>query len=161
MIDTSPPIVFRRKIEWMWGSAFLLVGLFFFALNIAMIMSGERSGWFGAVFFGLIPCVCFLRLLPNCAFLRVSHDGVELCEWFRSFKVHWDQIASVDYIAAPSGDTVEIVVAETDPDPQDDEEDRIPIPPVYGAMPVTLANLLNDWRRAVKNEASDVIPSDI
>ena len=41
-------------------------GSLFTTLGICMIVSGDRAGWLVAGFFGLIPCVCLLRLLGSC-----------------------------------------------------------------------------------------------
>ena len=147
LIDTSTPRVFRCKIEWIGGIAFFFGGSFFTAIGIWMIVSGEPGGWFVAGIFGLIPCICLLRLLPNCAFIRISQSGFEFRQSFRSVLFPWDQIESFDCCSLndPSRTFVELVLSDSAPDARE----RIPVPPVYGILPPILANLLNDWKQTI------------
>jgi len=160
MIDTSTPRTFRYKIEWFGGLIFFVGGSLFATIGVCMIRGGEMAGWFIAGFFGLIPCICLLRLLPGCAFLRVSRRGVELRESFRSVLFPWDEIESFNCIDSPRRNAVEMVVADPDPDPapdpSEDARERIDIPHVYGPLPLTLANLLNDWKLAMSITESSV-----
>jgi hypothetical protein len=147
VVDTTTPRMFRCKIEWIGGFAFFFGGSSFTAIGIWMIASGEPGGWLVAGFFGLIPCICLLRLLPNCAFIRVSQRGFEFRSSFRSVLFPWDDIESFDYCSLndPPQEFVELVLAESAPD----AGERIPVPPVYGIVPTILANLLNDWKRTI------------
>lgn len=147
VIDTSTPRKFGYKIAWIQGFTFFLCGSIFTAVGVWMIVSGEKGGWLVAGFFGLIPCICLLRLLPNCAFIRVSQKGFEFRSSFRSVLFPWDEIESFDYCSLndPLGEFVELVLADSAPD----AGERIPIPPVYGIVPTILANLLNDWKQAI------------
>ena len=147
VIDTSTPRVFRCKIEWIGGFAFFFGGSSFTAIGVWMIVSGEMGGWFVAGFFGLIPCICLLRLLPNCAFIRVSKCGFEFRQSFRSVQFPWEQIESFDCgsLNDPPYELVELVLSDSAPD----AGERIPVPPVYGILPTILANLLNDWKQTI------------
>lgn len=158
LIDTSTTRVFRCKIEWIGGVAFFVGGSIFTAGGVWMIVCGEMSGWLVAGFFGLIPCICLLRLLPNCAFIRVSRHGFEFRHSFRSVLFPWDQIESFDCrsLNDPPYEFVELVLTDSAPD----AGERIPVPPVYGIVPTILANLLNDWKQTITETGGHAQLSD-
>lgn len=152
MIDISQPVTFRYKKYWVGGIAFFLGGIGFATIGVCMILQGAWGGWFVTGFFGLIFCVFLLQLLPNYAYLRVSRDGLEFRESFHSVLIAWKDIESFEVVNySPNNDFVEVVLSQSAMDPGD----RFPIHSVYGALPLTLANVLTDWLMAVRR-ASEI-----
>jgi hypothetical protein len=146
-IDTLISRTFRHKIFWPGGIAFLVSGLLFTACGVWMIVRGEQAGWLVAGFFGLIPCICVLRLLPSCAYIRISQHGIEYRSSFRSVLFPWSDIESFSFNTSgnPTNDFVEVVLTES----AADAGARIPLPPLCGIMPAILLTLLTDWKRTL------------
>jgi hypothetical protein len=133
---------------WKTEIVLLLGGELSTAAGVSMISSGATGGWLVACFFGLMSCTGLLVLLPNSAFIRVSKEGFEFRNSFRSVLFPWDEIESFNHCSLddPRHEFVELLLSDSAPE----SGDRIPIPPVYGIMPMVLANLLNDWKQAIE-----------
>ncbi len=70
----------------------LLAGLIFVSIGILMVQAHNMLGWLLVTFFGLGVLVFAVNMLPNSAYLRLTKDGFEVRQLFKSFFYKWSDV---------------------------------------------------------------------
>jgi hypothetical protein len=73
----------------------LITGAIFTAGGVWMIASHNLMGWFVLLFFGLCLLVFVINLLPNASYLRLTKDGFEVKQLFRSNFYRWTDVQDI------------------------------------------------------------------
>ncbi|MEO1131668.1 MAG: hypothetical protein AAFX40_03065 [Cyanobacteria bacterium J06639_1] len=71
---------------------YLVFCLVFVALGVFMILDGDWRGWYVAIVFGLGSLMFAAILLPNCAYLELSPEGLTVCSLYRVHRYTWQDI---------------------------------------------------------------------
>jgi len=131
----------------------LAVSVAFTAGGATMIRDSRSMGWFVVIFFGLCTVIFITILLPNSAYLRLTHDGLETRSLFRSSKLQWSDVAA--FRAGRIGLNA-MVLIEYAPSYRRARTGRAvataltgaggALPDTYGRSAKALASLLNEWR---------------
>ncbi len=71
----------------------IALGSFTFAMmGLWMILAGEPSGWWIALFFGIAAIVFGVTALPNSSYLKLGPEGFTLCSMYRSHAYRWSDV---------------------------------------------------------------------
>ena len=81
-----PVTLYPSRRKWLLVLAGCAV---FTAGGIAMVRSGDQTGWFVLAFFGLGAIVAGVAMLPGAGRLTFDRDGFEAKTLFRSHRARW------------------------------------------------------------------------
>ncbi len=91
MNTRSLPFTIYPQKRKMLGLLFVCVA--FVIGGVWMISDGKWIGWVSTGIFGLGILVFLIRMHPSASFLRISEEGIEFCELFRSYRIPWSAIS--------------------------------------------------------------------
>jgi hypothetical protein len=70
----------------------LITSLIFVLIGVCMLEKHNMLGWLPLSFFGLAVLVFAVNLLPNSSYLRLTNDGFEVRQLFRSNFYKWSDV---------------------------------------------------------------------
>jgi len=122
-----------------------------------MIASGDTSGWFVVIFFGLGAIVAALAMLPGAGALMLDSDGFEVTNLFRHHRSHWQDTDGFAAARIPPARHLMVVYDDATQSAKSLARINIAIvgrnaglPDTYGLSADDLARLMAQWReRAV------------
>ena len=84
-----------------WKTFMFLIGSLLFVVSSIMLNEqNDIEGWIGTFFFGLCAIVFIIQLLPNSSYLKLTKEGFEEKNLFKTKFTNWNEIDSfrVGYI---------------------------------------------------------------
>ena len=88
----SLPVTLYPRAVSSW--ALLLLNCVFVAMGVFLIVVGKWIGMVAAAFFSLGLVFSVIQVLPGSCYLRVTNDGLALCQLYRVRIITWDMVNS-------------------------------------------------------------------
>ncbi|PIY80609.1 MAG: hypothetical protein COY80_02040 [Candidatus Pacebacteria bacterium CG_4_10_14_0_8_um_filter_42_14] len=135
----------------------LILSLVFTGIGLAMLVSGERTGWFVFGFFGLCSAVFVISMLPGASYLRLKSEGYDICSLFKTHSVKWRDIGPLT-VGTISGN--KMVVFDYSPNYTEHVSSRQlaknltgfegALYNTFGMSTEELAGVMNEWRTTAR-----------
>jgi len=146
----GPVTLYPSRRKWLLIFA---ISALFTAGGTWMITSGDASGWFVVIFFGLGLIVAALAMLPGAGALMLDSDGFGVTNLFRHHRTHWQDTSGFAAARIPPARQPMVVYDDTTQSAKSLARINIAIvgrnaglPDTYGLSAADLAQLMTQWR---------------
>jgi len=131
----------------------LILCLLFVFLGYNMLEEKTLIGWLSIVFFGLGAVVFAIQLIPSATYLKLSEEGFETRNLFRSDFTRWNEVKVFKTGYVGSNKMVMLDYKETHSKYKTGKKlakslsgSEGALPNTYGMSVSKLVDLLNEWR---------------
>jgi hypothetical protein len=155
----GPVTLHPSRVKWL---LVFTIGALFAVGGFWMIKTGDGSGWFVLICFGLGALIAAAAMLPGAGGLTLDRDGFETTNLFRRHRTRWRDAAGFEAARIPRAHRKMVVYDDITQSTKSIAKLNVGLvgrnsglPDTYGHSADNLAQLMAQWReRALRETGS-------